>query len=656
MATLPSATVTLDQSKRTIGAGTAYLTMIAPVTTHADGLPRLYTTWKDIVDYHGYNEGAEYAALHFERAKGQILFCGIPIVTVGIVGQIDQSGNTGTSVVNVAAGVAGILAETDGVVTVVRGGTVGTSQITLKLSLDGGRTEKDVRLGTATSYTIPYVGLVLSFKAGTLVADDVVLTWHSKAPLWDSAGLILARTGLAAQLKQSRSWLVIGDVATDTEANLVLTQANAYDTSNDRPVHAKVSIASRLPIPKMSKTRVRMTGSPQITFAEVGATGDTITRSAGSFLTDGFANGMFITVTGAVASSGANNITGKVTGVAETVLTLDTADLIAEGPISGVGITGTAALSFAEVGSTADTITRSHGSWLDDGFKAGDEITITGTASNNIVAAAVTTVTATVLTLDTTDLVVEEIGSYGVSVTAARAKAAWVALVDAEFADIDGESARRIDLGYERCRITSPITGAYARRSVQWIDTFLAYTHSEHKTTWATAQGGIAGISLDDEDGNLVEHDERVDSGALAGRFTCFRTWSNNPGVYIAMSLTRNGEGTLLSLTNNQAVADLCQRVAQAAVTLEIGQVYEKNADGTLSGSALQVIKNKVDDALERALLGSNQFNDGPRCSYVFFTPSDTDVFTTVPAYLTGQVSLNLNGTITDVAVKLVVS
>ncbi len=80
-----------------------------------------------------------------------------------------------------------------------------------------------------------------------------------------------------------------------------------------------------------SVSKATMAGSPTLTFAEVGGTGDTITRSAGSWITDGFAVGDVIAVTGTAN----NNITGDVTAVSATVLTLGTTDLVAEVTAAG---------------------------------------------------------------------------------------------------------------------------------------------------------------------------------------------------------------------------------------------------------------------------------------------------------------------------------
>lgn len=77
-------------------------------------------------------------------------------------------------------------------------------------------------------------------------------------------------------------------------------------------------------------------------FADNGGTGDTITCASCAFTTNGFLVGDTVKVTGAVASSGANNVTGVMTGVSATVLTFGaTPALVNEGPITSarIGVT-----------------------------------------------------------------------------------------------------------------------------------------------------------------------------------------------------------------------------------------------------------------------------------------------------------------------------
>jgi hypothetical protein len=70
-----------------------------------------------------------------------------------------------------------------------------------------------------------------------------------------------------------------------------------------------------------------MTGNPDLTFAAL----RTITRSAGSWLDDGFAVGMTVRVRG----SASNNVDGAITEIAPTILTLGATAIVDEGPVSG---------------------------------------------------------------------------------------------------------------------------------------------------------------------------------------------------------------------------------------------------------------------------------------------------------------------------------
>ncbi len=108
-----------------------------------------------------------------------------------------------------------------------------------------------------------------------------------------------------------------------------------------------------------------LSGTPNLTF---NAGGKTITRSAGSWITDGFVNNQYITVTG----SGLNDGTYKISNVIAATLTLSGSDtLVDETNAPGVGVVA------------PDTISRSSGSWVTDGFRAGQLATVTRSARNN---------------------------------------------------------------------------------------------------------------------------------------------------------------------------------------------------------------------------------------------------------------------------------
>lgn len=116
---------------------------------------------------------------------------------------------------------------------------------------------------------------------------------------------------------------------------------------------------------------------------------------------------------------------GSVAGLDE--VTIGT-DVTIPAPTLHVGLNGFHArlysggtITFAEVGSAGDTITRASGSWLTDGFVDGDLIAIVGTTNNDAFNVEVVTVSATKLTLGTHDLTAETIATDSVLIIAYEA-------------------------------------------------------------------------------------------------------------------------------------------------------------------------------------------------------------------------------------------
>ena len=654
MATLPGATTTISNTAGAYSGGSGYACIIAPVGTNADAsAPRVYTSLASLYSQHAFSAGVDLAAMLFEECKVPVLFVGVPIVTASTVGtRRTGSSNTGTTQYTVSGT---YLDQLDVVLTCTTAGTIGTAPgPSFTLSLDGGRTSKTIRLKTATSYAIPYVGATIAFTSGCTMAEGDTFSFRTTQPLMDNTGLTAARTALAAQQKVVREIMVVGDLTSSTDAGYVTTQMNAYETSNKRFVYARAQVPDGGPCAPQAKSsgqmvRANFSAAETLTFAEVGATGDTVTRSVGSWITDGFAVGDVVTFAGSVS----NNVTGRIAALTATILTFDTTDLINEGPTVALGTiscVGSNGFIFAEVGATGDTITRNAGSWILDGFAVGDLVTITGTASNNMTTDAITGVSATVLTLGSSDLTAEEIGSHNVTIVKSQTKAAHVAAQDAAFASVDAQ--KRIDLGYGRARKLSPVLGAKMRRPVQWAAMLREFKHDLHIPCWRVLDGPLDGWDLEDTHAQLVEYDERVDGGALAARFTCFTTQDNGPnGAFIGLSLTRDTEGSLLSRTHNLAVANKACSITQAETTAAVGTVLVLNSDGTGSESSLKAIEGRVNKALQIGLLQAGA--EGQLASSAKWVASRSDILNVASPTLNGTLSLLLNGTLEHIATSV---
>jgi hypothetical protein len=648
MATRPSANTSVSSTAGASAGGDDLICVWAPVKANADLTPRLFGSWAALYAFHDYSEGLEYSALHIRDTGLPVLFLGLPIDAEGTIGPHDTTGNTDTCVTTVVEGSGGCLGEHAGVLKVKTGGTIGTDQIVLELSLDAGVSFKTVRLGTATSYVIPYFNVTISFAAGDLTAGETIHTWQGSGPRSEASDWTAAREALAAQPKGFRSVLLCGDIQDSTEAGAFRDELNAYETANDRFVYGRCSILDRVPLASLSATSVRMTGAPSLTFAEVGATGDTITRAAGSWVSDGLVDGDLVTVTG----SASNNVSGVIDALSATVITFDDTDLAAE-ITAAATVVAEPALTFDDTG---ETITRNRGSWLADGFRVWDSVTISGTSGGiNDGTFTITVLTALVMTFGAGSVDADEvIGATDVTIAKGQTKAAWMAEVDAEFAEIDSE--KRIDMAAGRGRRRSPVTGWNLRRSPAWAASIREYQHDLHTTTWRKADGPT-GFSLLDTDNNTVEWDDRVDGGAgSAARFTTFTSWANGPaGAFITQSLTRAGDGDLLSYTHNMAVVNKACTTVQTATEDLVGRTIDLNDDGTATTEELNTMRSTVNAELELALL-QNVKGEGTRVSSAVWEPSTDNILNVAEAVLTGVLTLNLKGTIhtvnTTVAVR----
>lgn len=236
----------------------------------------------------------------------------------------------------------------------------------------------------------------------------------SREPCWGfpaitPSGRLLRFTG-RPDINPSRSWITSEENRQDRETPLGTAGANS----------TKVSIGGELSYGSYDDLLeaalfgrwLPATGAQPITLAvscAVAATGKTFTRASGSFLTDGFAVGDFVIVSGFV--NAANNGAFKITALSATVMTL--ADAL---PASGVtlvdetlatgaifdrwnGLPVQLGATTLAVAATGKTFTRSAGSFLTDGLKVGDYIVTSGfaTAGNNG-SFKVTTLTALVAT------------------------------------------------------------------------------------------------------------------------------------------------------------------------------------------------------------------------------------------------------------------
>jgi hypothetical protein len=655
-----------------IPTGENLVAFFGPVPRNADLEPGLFASDTALEEEHGFAQGVDMAATFIQHTKKQIVFMPMPIATEGTVGQLNMSGNSGTSVVSVAASTGGSLDRVQGRCWVLQGGTVGVDQIRLQISLDGGRTRQQVRLGTATQYVIPKVGHELSLTEGTLVAGDMVLSWVSAPPEIDDNDLDTARQRLAEYKYLTRTWFLVKELNGAADVLAWQAAASEYDTGDKRHVQALcyqrpnyLDGAFRTDGPtrwrgRLSQQRVRMLGDPEITFTQgAGPPTDTITRDAGNFVDEGFVAGDWVTTAG--ASEAANNGSWPLDGAASATLILGVAgELTNDVDAAGITIVGSPGLTFVDGGGSDDALVKSSGtSWLDDGFKAGDTMTISGTVSNDG-DYEILNVTADTITVATGSFTAEEISSYGVTIYTFASYNSDLQAQDAEFAAVTTDYHLEISYGYAAWR--SPVTGYswLIRRPAALSDLCRGFQVDLSLTTWYKndAPVGIPGgpkWSFLDGDKRPFEYDDRkYELGELAG-FTTMRTWaSDTSGLpYMSISVTRNGSGGVLDQSHYARVGNLARTVVQAVTENFTGGVYDTrttNEGKFLTGGAKNELKAQVDQGLTNALLGTSRGGQGPRVEKATWTAGNDNLDPTAGTpTITGVCELAVRGTVWQV-------
>lgn len=279
---------------------------------------------------------------------------------------------------------------------------------------------------------------------------------------------------------------------------------------------------------------------------------------------------------------------------------------------------------------TADTITRATGSWVTDGFKVGMTATVDGTASNDGFSAVLTDVTATVLTFAAGITTEANVDGANFTITAEETKSSWRTAIETIVGSTPStaKNSDRTCFVAGRARRKSPLDGSKKRRPFAWPLAIRAMEHDLHISPAKVALGGLSGWSITDADGNLEEHDERVDGGLLGIRVACATTNDEFAGVFVALPVTLAEDNTPLSRLQVGFVSDLCCTVAKRETTRRLNEdVVLDPTTGFMLDSEREAINKYVEGQLRAALL--TQGPEGQRASDVTFElASDVDMRT----------------------------
>lgn len=307
-----------------------------------------------------------------------------------------------------------------------------------------------------------------------------------------------------------------------------------------------------------------------------------------------------------------------------------------------------------------DTITRNTGSWVTDGFRVGQDVTISGSASNNGSKGTVTNVTATVLTLSASPGLALEANVLGSALTiiGTESDATWQASLGAIAGDSEAtmKIADRVLYRAATGRIKSPADGTRKQRPVAWFSAIRTMQHERHVSEAQVDLGGLAGVTITDTDGVIERgsYDERVSETLLAYRIASTTTHDGFGGIYMTLPLTGAEDNGQLSRAPVGFVGDLLCQLAQTEATKKLGKGYPLQADGTFTPASLSRINREVTARLRAAVLSPGP--EGPMASDVSFEMSgDVDMRETA-AVVPCEVSFLPLGYLEQITIRVLVS
>jgi hypothetical protein len=235
--------------------------------------PATFGRVQDIVSTFGTGPLVEAAAHAIERYGKPVLLVRTGQTTQGACGTVNDDDVAGTSVVTADA-VVDPVDDYEVYFEIVTGGTVGTAGITLRYSLDGGRTMSAlVALGTANTYTIPGAGVKVNFAVGTLVAGDS-FSFRTTAPQWDSTELGSALDALGVT---QASWEIVHIVGPVTASDATAIDAKITGWAAKGKMHSWIASAR---IPNAGETEAAYLSSLSGAFSSFSSTFGAITAGA----------------------------------------------------------------------------------------------------------------------------------------------------------------------------------------------------------------------------------------------------------------------------------------------------------------------------------------------------------------------------------------
>lgn len=582
--TLPDANVTIKNGGLGVqfANGDDLLAVISCAGAGDVNTPLLIRTQDALADEFESGPGVEFGSYYVNVTRKPLLFCRATTATAGARAAIDVTGVMGASIVTSS----GTPVDTfDLRWLVVAGGVVGTAGITFKVSKDGGKTYGPVfALGTARSYEVPGTGVTLLFSV-------------------DEVGLIIA----------------VNEAVADYEAHRILTAGSVHGAADStNAVTAPVATTVAMAITRLNEAvtdfeahRIRIASSvhgaadiTNVITAPLATNALTAVARVIDFKAKFNAHGALT----AGSVHGAADITNVITSANPDLGSLAAGDVVRQQTTEPLWDAAGLTAAFAALRDQRRL------------FRA---------------ALVIGDATATVLgTVKTAVNNFESAFRYSFAFTSARdrtsgeTEAQWVTALDTEYTVVESD---RIAASAGYARITSPIGGWKYRRPFIWAAATWYMNFDVHVSIAEVDLGALPGVAIEDEFGNLEEHDSRVTAGLLDARFITARTFLGRPGVFVALPLMLSAPGSDFARVHLRGVMDVfCTVVHRETEAMLSKGVKLNRSTGFIQEAQAKRLEGRVLSALKVALLQPG------RASAVSYAFSRTDPLATPGTKLHG--------------------
>ena len=324
----------------------------------------------------------DLATLRLPPASGQMTFSGAQITNgpdwaaagFKVNQQVFVEGsknNNGPYVIEAVNGTTLTLDETDASNAAF---TSETANVTVSITMTD---DERVTLAAAERNDVVYLANDPLVSTVNFTSNTISWVSGSKFNSLTPGSVIQIKSSTSANASEGQQ---VYEVATISSETLTLTTSGL---TNETAQEVEIMELVLDPAPYVPVTPA-IRSIVNVNFTDNAPSADTITRASGNWSTDGFAVGQTIVVEGGATSNGGKTFT--IASLTATVITLTASDQLLTETGKDVTITvqtPTVNVHFADNGGAADTITRTSGDWLADGFHVGQLLQITGGGTLN---------------------------------------------------------------------------------------------------------------------------------------------------------------------------------------------------------------------------------------------------------------------------------